>query len=275
MTPRLPEWLILGAAKSGTTSLAYWLHGHPDAYLAPVKEVHFFDRDGNFGKGVAWYREQFAGAAVDQTPGEATPAYLWHCETPQRIAALVPEARLIALLRHPVDRAYSHYWHARSWGADLPDFATVVHAALAGDPRWAHLLERGHYAEQIARYDALFPPEALLLLLLDDLEREPGPTFARVCGHLGIRPVEVADVGTAYNQAHRRRSARVRKAMERLDVWERMPRRWANALDRWNTVAVEHPAMDPDVRALLLAHFAASTRALERRLDRRLPTWFT
>lgn len=275
VTPRLPDWLVLGAAKSGTTSIAYWLHGHPQVHLAPVKEVRFFDREENFSKGTDWYREQFAGATADQTPGEATPEYLWHPDAPGRIAALLPNAKLIALLRHPVDRAYSHYWHARAWGAQLPDFATVVRAALDGNAGWRHFLERGHYAEQIARYDRLYPTDALLLLLFEDLESQPEATFGEVCRHLGVEVVTVPGLGTAYNRAYRRRSMRLRRVMERVDIWERIPRRWANALDQWNTVPTDYPPMDPPVRTLLLEHYAQSTADLEHRLGRALPQWYT
>ena len=273
MTSRPPDWLILGAAKAGTTSLAYWLYEHPDVYLAPVKEVRYFDEDDNYARGLDWYLAHFADAVTGQCNGEATPGYLWAPRAPQRIAQLVPDARLVALLRHPVDRAHSHFWHEVAWGADHSSFDRAIDAALDGDPAMSHLVTRGYYAEQLARYDEHFPREALLILLFDNLRADPRAIFADVCRHIGVREMPVKSLGTPYNRAHRRRSLRLRRAMERYRAWDRLPRRLANAVDRWNTVEVDNPPMSDRTRQRLLEHFAPHNSALEQRLGRPLPGW--
>ena len=100
---RLPAFLIVGAMRSGTTSLARYLASHPDVLFAPQKEVHFFDR--NFHRGVAWYASQFAGDPTLRLAGEATPSYMYDELAVERMSHTVPHAKLIAVLRDPTERA--------------------------------------------------------------------------------------------------------------------------------------------------------------------------
>jgi hypothetical protein len=106
---RLPNFLIVGAMKSGTTSLARYLGAHPQAYVAPEKEINFFERGYVWNRGVDWYASRFEGAGDALAVGEASPSYMYWPTAIERMASVVPDARLIALLRDPVERAYSHY----------------------------------------------------------------------------------------------------------------------------------------------------------------------
>src|SRR5947208_14127778 len=103
---RLPDFLIVGAMKAGTTSLAAWLRAHPDVFMPPQKEIHFFD--AQWERGVPWYADQFAGAPEGALVGEATPAYMVTTAFLDRMASVVPNARLLVVLREPVARAWSH-----------------------------------------------------------------------------------------------------------------------------------------------------------------------
>src|SRR4051812_42429120 len=107
---RAPDFLIVGAAKAGTTSLAAYLAEHPDVFMARRKELHFFGREKEYRRGWEWYCSHFEGAGDARAVGEATPDYMWRERAVERIAQDLPKARIIATLRHPVDRAYSHYW---------------------------------------------------------------------------------------------------------------------------------------------------------------------
>ena len=271
MTGPLPSWVVIGAAKAGTTSLAYWLAAHPEVHVTPVKEVRFFNRDEAWHRGEEHYRTFFAGALPGQQAGEATPDYLWRPEVPGRLRSLLPDARLVALLRHPVERMHSHYWHSRSWGAQLPDFADLAREALRGDPSSAHFLERGHYPEQLDRWAEAGP--APLVLLTEDLERDPAAAFRQVCEHLGIAGTVPEAVGAVHNAAHRRRWPRLKNAMDRTRAWEWLPPRTARALERLNTVPVRYPAVDPATRALLLEHYAPHNARLRTTIRRDLHDW--
>ena len=108
----LPDFLVIGAQKSGTTSFFHYIAQHPKIFDHKAKELHFFDL--HYGRGAAWYRSQFpllASVKKDSLVGEATPYYLCHPHAPKRIHGLVPDVKLIVLLRDPVDRAISHYFH--------------------------------------------------------------------------------------------------------------------------------------------------------------------
>lgn len=174
----LPTFLGIGAMKAGTSTLHTLLAEHPDvAMAAHRKEVMFFDR--YWDRGLPWYEAHFSHVER-QVPGEVTPGYLFHPEAAARMHAVVPQARLIAVLRDPVERAYSQY-----------KFFVKEHA-YAGDceaffNEHPNAVERGLYDQQLARYRALFPPERLLVLLFEELTRDPLPQLQRVFRHIGVR----------------------------------------------------------------------------------------
>lgn len=126
----LPDFVIIGAQRSGTGRLYGLLTRHPDVERAAVKEVHFFDRPENFSRGIEWYRRSFPSPqrkdGRESITGEATPSYLIDPLVPERMADAVPEARLIALLRNPVDRAYSHFHMAERKGGARRTFEEAV-----------------------------------------------------------------------------------------------------------------------------------------------------
>ena len=116
MHGQLPDFLGIGVQKGGTTTLQRLLEQHPDLFLPKQKELHYFSL--HYGKGEAWYRQQFAAAAPQQRCGEITPYYVFHPQAPQRIHALLPQAKLILLLRDPVERALSQFAHSRRLGLE-------------------------------------------------------------------------------------------------------------------------------------------------------------
>ena len=118
----LPNFFIAGTMRSGTTSLTRYLDAHPDVFIAPQKEIHYFDL--NYPRGIDWYRQQFSNVDREVAVGDATPSYVYLEEAVARMTETVPDARVIVLLRHPVDRAYSHYWLRRALGAENRGRAT-------------------------------------------------------------------------------------------------------------------------------------------------------
>jgi hypothetical protein len=196
----LPNFLILGAQKAGTTALYAYLRWHPQVTGPSFKEVSFFDR--HYARGERWYRAHFP-ARRRPAIGEASPSYLLHPLAPERVAALLPDARLIVLLRNPIDRAFSHYQHEVALGREPLSFEDAVAAEderlrgeverMLADPAyfshawWNYTyVARGRYAEQIERWYAAFPRERLLVLFTEELAGEPGATYRRVLEFLGI-----------------------------------------------------------------------------------------
>jgi hypothetical protein len=199
----LPDAVILGAQKCGTTSLHGYLVQHPGVIEPLRKEVHYFDL--NHGRGEAWYRGHFGLRGEPGLNLDSSPYYLFHPAVPQRLRALLPDARLIVLLRDPVRRAYSSYWHQRDKGRETLSFedATAAESARAW-PAHARLadgtldcsrehqhfsyLARGRYAEQLERWFESFPREQFLILCFEDLARDPLGTLNTTLGFLGLPP---------------------------------------------------------------------------------------
>jgi hypothetical protein len=182
----LPNFIIIGAAKAGTTALYWYLSEHPAVFMSPVKETNFFaygrDAQGRLLYGdpevhhfpiqtMAEYRNLFAGAGDAIAIGEASPIYLECPQAADRIRAAIPSARIIASLRHPVDRAYSDYlMHLRHRGLRLdPDRDLAADAPWAApDSRW---MQVSRYHAQLQRYYAAFPRSQIHVSLFDDLRR--------------------------------------------------------------------------------------------------------
>jgi len=203
----LPDFFIAGAPKAGTTALHAALARHPDLYLSAVKEPKFFLTDGpppaQGGPGDAkTYREHiwrqqdyealFAPAPPGTITGESTPFYLYNRAAQQRINKLIPQARMIIVLRDPIERAHSNWTHL--WSAGLDPIDDFVRACGAEDRRvasgWAdfwHYKRIGLYGEQLEHLNTLFPPEQVLLFRYRDLVDNPAGTLDRICAFLGIR----------------------------------------------------------------------------------------
>ena len=273
----LPDFLVIGVPKGGTTSLAAYLAAHPGVHMAWQKEVDFFQ--AHWERGVDWYRTNFAAARPGQLVGEATPWYLAHPQAPERMAAVVPRARLVALLRNPVDRAYSQYWWQRAHRSEARSFAAAVADELRDPgqvPRGMPVgyLAAGRYAEQLARVSAHFPREALLVRLTEDLAHDSAALVAEVCRHIGADPdVVPANVARSYNAAFEFRSLRLFRLMQRYRAWRRLGLGVAGRLDAWNRRRISYAPLDPALRRRLVEHFRPANAELAEWLGRDLSAW--
>lgn len=202
----MPDFMIIGAQRGGTSSLFKYLEGHPDLAASVRKETEYFSR--RYGEGEAWYRAHFPirrGGRVH--PFEATPDYLFYPPTPQRVAADLPDARFVVLLRDPIERAFSHYRHMRRLGFEQLSFEQAIReeparigpdaSQLERDPlhyprpllRYSYAA-RGRYAEQLERWFAWFDPSRFLIARSEDLFADPATVFASVLEFLDLRPWE-------------------------------------------------------------------------------------
>jgi hypothetical protein len=184
----LPGAVILGAQKSGTSSLHGYLVQQPGVIEPLRKEIHYFDV--HYGLGESWYRANFGRLGEPGLNLDSSPYYLFHPAVPRRMRALLPDVKLIVLLRDPVRRAYSHYWHERDKRREPLSFEQAIdaepqrlgnsHAQLADgtlERSAAHqhfsYLARGRYAEQLAGWFAEYPRGQFLILKFEDLARDP------------------------------------------------------------------------------------------------------
>jgi sulfotransferase family protein len=226
----LPNFLIIGAQKAGTTALYAYLRRHPAITGPSWKEVSYFDR--HYERGEAWYRGNFPNVvrARGKLVGEASPSYIFHPLGPERVNALVPEARLVALVRNPVDRALSHYHHEVALGREPLRFEDALEAEeerlrgeeerLAAEPGyfspawWSHAYKaRGRYAEQLERWLELFPREQLLILPSEELGTDPEPTHAQVLEFLGAAPHRLDSYPRVYERQYEAMNAGTRERL--------------------------------------------------------------
>lgn len=251
----LPDYLIIGTQRGGTTSLYKYLAQHPVHARALTKELRFFDL--NYHRGVAWYRSRFPSRryrdsakrsrGIDLVVGEASPDYMFHPHAPRRVAELLPAVKLIVLLRNPVDRAFSHYWHQFKRGHEQLSFDEAVQREperLAGelertleDERYVSYerhhhsyLARGLYADQLEAWLELFPREQFMVERSEDLFQDPAAVFERTLRFLGLPPREL-------------------KQYEQFN-------------------AFSQDSMEPDTRARLEDHFRPHNEHLSRLLGR-------
>ncbi|BCB76180.1 sulfotransferase [Phytohabitans flavus] len=188
----LPGFLIVGAQRSGTTSLHSYLAAHPQVRAASGKELQYFSL--HYGRGERWYRGHFPPPSEETVSFEASPLYLFHPEAPSRAAATLPDGRYIALLRDPVERAWSHYLHTRSYGQEPLDFADALAAEqdrVAASPdgwRRYSYAARGRYAEQLERWFAHVPRERIHVIRSEDMYADPAEVYAEVLAFLDLEP---------------------------------------------------------------------------------------
>jgi LPS sulfotransferase NodH len=202
----LPSLLILGAQRSGSTSLFNYLVQHPDVLPPLGKEIHYFDL--HYQRGLNWYRGRFPYAhrlGGGTLTLDASPYYLLHPLAPERAARLVPGAKLVALLRNPVERALSHYQHEVRGGRESLPFERAIEQEaerlsgeeerLRSDPSYYSFnhhrysyVRRGRYLEQLRRWVEHFPRSQLLVLQSERLFADPVGATATVHEFLGVRP---------------------------------------------------------------------------------------
>ncbi len=196
------HFLGIGAQRCGTTSLHAWLARQPQLCLPQGKELHYFSH--HYSRGECWYASQFRPNSPRDLIGEITPYYLFHPLAPKRIRDQAPNARLIVLLRDPIDRLVSHYLHSVRFGFERLPLISALQAEryrLAdaeqvliqpGRRHVAHqeqsYLARSRYQIQLRRYYALFPPEQILLLRSEDLFAKPADGLMRLADFLGFQP---------------------------------------------------------------------------------------
>jgi hypothetical protein len=294
---RRPDFFIVGAAKCGTTALEAYLRRHPDVYMSPLKEPHYFGSDLPFADRApfseAEYLAHFAGARDERRIGEKSVWYLYSKRAAAEIKEFSPSARIIVMLRNPVDQMYSLYWDRRFQGSEpIMDFE----AALQAEPsrrRGLGLPRRGmrenvlyraiaSYPDQLARYFDAFGREHVHVIVLDDLKRDARAVYATTLEFLDVNPVTDALLRPT-NVGRQVRSSRVARVLHtppwfvvRLGraILSRPARVWLAArLRRLNSRQARPPAMPGELRRRLQAEFAPDVERLGSMLGRDLSHW--
>ena len=288
----LPNFIVIGAAKAGTTALYWYLAEHPAIYMSPVKETNFFaygvDDEGRvlWGdpdvhrfpvKTLAEYEALFAGAGDATAVGEASTMYLECPQAAGRIRALIPEARIVCVLRDPVDRAYSDYqMYLRNRGRRLEAHDLTRNAGwVRPDSHWMQI---GRYHEQLARYYDLFPRERIHVFLFDDLQRDTLGVVQALYRFLGVDPAFVPDVDTPHNVGGMPKSVVLERVLTsrrlRAAVQPWMPTGAANWFRRLRTGTMQKaPALPAALKSELRRQFRDDIARTAALIGRNLDHW--
>jgi hypothetical protein len=277
-----PNLFVVGAARAGTTSLWRYLDRHPEIWMAPIKEPHFFS-------GVkprlylsiddeAAYLRLFAPGAHARLRGEASPSYLWHESAAGSIKRVSPGARIVIMLRDPVDRTYSAYWHAVRHGIEARSFLEAVEAELeepvpGGTP--SRYVGRSFYANSVRRYLDLFPG-AVHLVFFEEFTADVHGEVAKVFAFLGVDSSVALRLDGAAHEPFalpRNQAAAIVHNSPRLRAAARLavPPGLYPLVQRALLKRPPKPEMEAQALELLTAHFAPDVERLRLLLARELP----
>lgn len=283
-----PNLFIVGAARSGTTSLHYYLNQHPEIFMSPMKEPHFFSRirpDPRFKLFYPYvddesaYLELFAAAGGTRLRGEASPSYLWVPDAAKRIHAANPEAMIIIILRDPVSRAHSHYLVDFVEGLESRAFATAIKEDMArAEPRWGQTpmyVHAGLYSAGLERYLSLFG-ERVKVVIFEEFIRDPNASLVDIFRFLEVDSDFADQVDTEpRNVFHVPRNRLAQRLLGSLRLRGRaralMPPMLHSPIRRMLVTPGQKPVIDAASRVLLSEYYRGDIERLTVLLGRQLP----
>ena len=297
---QLPNFIIAGAAKAGTTALWSHLANHPEIALAKQKEPRFFSeepgeldagipsqlgdrlmRGGTYQKGWDWYRSLYTLDESIRVTGEASTIYFVARDAPGLIQQASPSVKLVFLLRDPVARLYSHYWQEHKLGLELPEFSEMV---KTDHPRFRFYCRTSHYRENINRFLNLFERDQLLVLTQSGLKANPRETLDRVLRFLELSPQPESFTLTGSYNTQRTPRSRVAAALytryRESGLRERMPPATKllrnlvyRVFSKLNYQDFRYPPLDSKTRQQLAARFQEDVEFVEDWLQTPMASW--
>jgi hypothetical protein len=299
----MPNFLMIGAAKAGTSSLYAYLRQHPEVFLSEVRECDFFALEGQSpsfsgpGDRVAFrryvttlqaYQGLFRRAGERPAVGESSDLYLYSPLAARRIRHYLPEAKLIVVLRNPVDRAHSQYKHlVRDGREPLPAFEEALEAEETRirdgwHPIW-HLRARGFYAAQLTTFLELFPREQLAVHLYEDFEADPLRVLLSIFRFLGVSQDFTPDTSLRYNVSGRPRSRLLHDFLARplaikdffKPLFPASVRHRLRAGLMTGNIVPDRSRVSPATRQVLITHYRDDVAKLQSLIQRDLSHWLS
>jgi hypothetical protein len=274
MKKNKPDFIIVGAMKAGTSSLRYQLGNHSKISI-PTDEVHFFNNDSNYNKGLDWYIDRLCFNFTENTVliGEKTPTYCYQPNVAKRIHGIFPDVKLIWIFREPVSRAYSNYMHAYQGGFDRLSFEEAIKREPDRIRKniFFGYMERSRYALQVERFLELFPKEQMHFMLFEQFIADTQGELLRLFDFLGI-----SEDGFTFREEVIHKTVFPRWP---LSMWVIRQLFGKNTLHKvaakLNTSGKEpgYPKMDPDFRASLKTRFLDDNEKLATLIDKELDIW--
>lgn len=290
----LPNFICPGAQKSATTTLYNLLRQHPDIYLPDIKELHFFDNEENYSKGISYYEKVlFSEVKGEKIIGDITPIYMYLDYVPKRIYnALGKNIKFIFMLRNPIDRAYSHYWMSYRRGYEKESFEKAVYLEEERIKTGNHkeimifsYINRGFYSKQIKRFLRYFPRENMQFILFEDFIKDiPGVTkqvfsFLEVDSNISINyniignPAKMPK-SIILRDFIQKPPALVKKTTKLLIPNKKLRRKVIQVIENINYRKFQKPDIKLKTRCKLLKIYEKEVKELENLIEKDLNLWF-
>lgn len=298
----LPNFLFIGTGKAGSTSLHYYLKQHPQIFISPVKETNFFAFEGekldfsgpgdqesetvrNSITNIETYLQNFDGVSDELAIGEICPSYLYVEKSPERIKHYIPDAKMIAILRNPVDRAYSNFSGLVKTGREtLSDFSEAVHdEQFRVEKNWApgwHHVSHGFYYQQLKRYFDLFDRDQFRIYLFEDWTSDPFSLVKDIFEFIGVDSSFEPDLSTVYNKSGKPRSRVLYKLLSQPNpikdsLKPLLPRRLRSKFysDLQNFNLQKLPEMSPELRKNMVNIYKDDVLNLQGLIGKDLSQW--
>lgn len=268
----LPNFVLVGTMKSGTTTIKEYLREHPDVFMYP-REIHFFDEEKFYLRGREWYESLFADASNQPAIIDKTPSYSYNPVCAPRMYELLPNAKLIWIFREPVSRAYSNYWHSASRGWERLSFEDAIRRERERYQQdiYRGYLRRSIYAEQVERFLDYYRKQEMLFLLFEDLKSRPEAVLAELCKFLGVEQDKIRTERDRRNNVTSRPWSRRVEWAARRAFGERLPYRVIHRINKRPSTG--YPQLDPSLKRELKAFFVPHNRLLGDLIERDLSVW--
>ena len=295
----LPNFLIIGAAKSGTTALYHYLKQHPDVFLTPIKETNFFALDGmnidfkgpgdsegvhrNSITNITEYSYQFSKYKNEKAIGEVCPSYLYSENAPKNIKKYIPDVKIIAILREPVDRAFSAWLHLTRDKREYCSFDKALNnESRRIQENWAeiwHYKEQGMYYKQLRRYYDVFTKENIKVFFYNDFKNNPKKIYSEICDFIGVNNAFNVDMDQNHNRGGLSRNRLLYNLMMQNNFLKTIfnffirgsfRKRIKLFLDKRNLTSLR---LDPNEKMKYKSFFEDDIRELEKLLKLRINNW--
>lgn len=291
----MPNFLIVGAAKSGTTALHQYFQQHPEIYMTPSKETNFFAFEGKSlqfqGPGdeainsfsittLDQYKAEFRGVTTEKAIGEACPLYLYHPQAAERISQYLPKVKIIVILRHPVERAHANFLHLVRDGREKEH--TFSTALLQENTRtkalWEwfwHYSNVGLYGQQLQRYYDRFDSAQIQVFLYEDFRTHPLETMQQIFQFIGVESTFVPDMTERPNKSGVPQNTFLHNLLTRPNPIKTVmkplfPKKMRQKLQHKN---LSTPIIEPDIYKSLLDCYSNDIQHCQTLIERDLSPW--
>ncbi len=272
----LPNYIIAGAQKAGTTTVFKVIKQHHDVFVPKIKEIHFFDRTENFRRGKKYYLKYFLGGKNQKIVMDITPNYMYVKEVPKRIKEILPEVKLIFFLRDPIKRAYSNYWHNVRYQAEKLSFSEAI--KVKGNP----YIMKSMYFKHLERFLKYFDKQDILIFISERMFNDPLSFYKKFFYSIGINYLDTINYNIKENSARVPKFVFLEKIFfsEKIvirNVRKMVPRKIKDIIrkldEKINMKQIDLPSLGKEIKEFLVEKFKQDVYNLKKEFSLDLTDW--